>query len=179
MKGNTPSFRAAAAANPRVAAAERGHFSCSIWLNVSILIWASRATEPALRRIQRVTHELTTRFPAGHSNVAFVLDGVGPPTPEARKILTHLYREGVADLKCLGVVLEGGGFWASSLRSSITSMQLEAGRRTALGQYTSIAEIAAWMAPRHAAQTGVEISVEELQAALEAAREHAHPAAIR
>jgi hypothetical protein len=170
MRRNGPSL-GAALARPVVAEFEPGHFSCSIWQNVSILVWADRATKEALARIQqRVTKQMIERYPNGHSNVAFVLAGVQPPTPEAREIFTRLYQEGVSDLKCLGVVLEGDGFWASMLRSSITSMQIDSGRKTALGQYTSVDEIAAWMAPLHSERTGVPITPLQLRFALRTVR---------
>jgi hypothetical protein len=169
MRRNGPSL-GAALARPVVAEVEPRHFSCSVWQNVSILIWADRATGEALARIQRVTKQMIERYPNGHSNVAFVLAGVQPPTPEAREIFTHLYKEGVSDLKCLGVVLEGDGFWASMLRSSITSMQIQSGRKTALGQYTSVDEIAAWMAPLHSERTGVAITPLQLRFALRTVR---------
>jgi hypothetical protein len=174
--GNEPSSLEAALARPVVAEVEPGHFCCSVWQNVSILIWADRATKEALVRIQRVTKHMIERYPKGHSNVAFVLAGVKPPTPEARAIFTHLYNEGVSDLKCLGVVLEGDGFWASTLRSSITNIQLEATRATRLGQYTSIEEVASWMAPLHSERTGVAVTPLQLRVALRAARSDGVPA---
>jgi len=176
MRRKGPSSLDAALARPVVADVEPGHFCCTIWQNVSILIWADRATKEALGRIQRrVTRPMIEQYPNGHSNVAFVLAGVQPPTPEAREIFTHLYKEGVGDLKCVGVVLEGDGFWASMLRSSITNMQIESGRKTALGQYTSVDEIAAWMAPLHSERTGVEITALQLRVALRAARNEGVP----
>jgi hypothetical protein len=170
MKENEPSSLDAALARPVVAEFEPGHFCCSVWQNVSILIWADRATKEALGRIQRVTKRMIEGYPNGHSNVAFVLDGVKPPTPEAREIFTRLYNERVSHLKCLAVILEGTGFWASTLRSSVTNMQLEARRTTAIGQYTSIEELATWMAPIHAERTGVTITALQLRVALRAAR---------
>jgi hypothetical protein len=137
--------------------------------------WADRATGEALARIQRVTKQMIDRYPNGHSNVAFVLDGVRPPTPEARAIFTHLYDQRVSKLKCLGVVLEGEGFWASSLRSSITNMQLEASNSKALGQYTSIDEVATWMAPLHCERTGVAVTSAQLGSALRDARAEGVP----
>jgi hypothetical protein len=175
MSGNEPSSLDAALARPEVAEVEPGHFCCTVWQNISILIWADRATKEALGRIQRVTKRMIERYPGGHSNVAFVLDGVPPPTPEAREIFTRLYNERISHLKCLAVILEGSGFWASTLRSSITNMQLEAGRTTAIGQYTSIDELAAWMAPIHTQRTGVAITALQLRVALKAARTEGVP----
>lgn len=175
MRGNQPSALEAALARPVVAEVEPGHFCCSTWQNVSILIWADRATREALARIQRVTRRMIETYPGGHSNVAFVLDGVKPPTPEAREIFTRLYNERVSNLKCLAVVLEGSGFWASTLRSSITNMQLEARRATAIAQYTSIEEVAAWMASIHSERTGVAMTPLQLRVALRAARSEGVP----
>jgi hypothetical protein len=180
MRRNRPASLDAALARPVIAEVEPGQFCCSIWQNVSILIWADRATKETLGRIQRrVTIPLIAQYPNGHSNVAFVMAGVRPPTPEAREIFTHLYKEGVGDLKCVGVVLEGDGFWASMLRSTITNMELQSGRKTALGQYTTIDEMAAWMAPLHTERTGIAITPLQLRVALKAARTEGVPGVPR
>jgi hypothetical protein len=180
MRQRDPAALDAALARPVIAEFEPGHFCCSIWQNISILIWADRATKEALGRIQRVTKHLIEAYPNGHSNVAFVLDGVRPPTPEAREIFTRiLYNERVSDLKCLAVVLEGGGFWASTLRSAITNMQLESRRTTAMAQYTTIDEVAAWMASVHSERTGVTVTALQLRVALRAARSEGVPGARR
>jgi hypothetical protein len=70
----------------------------------------------------------------------------------------------------------GGGFWASTLRSSIINIQLEARRATALGQFTSLEEVAEWMAPIHSQRTGVAVTALQLRVALRSARGDGVPA---
>jgi hypothetical protein len=155
---------------PELADSEPGRFRCSFWQNVTFLLWSDVATLNAVQRIQRVTKAMIERYPSGHSNVSFVLKGVGPPTEDARVALGRSFDARVSTLKCLTTITEGDGFWASAMRSAIINMGMNSGSQLQMRLHGSIDEAASWLPEPHLERTGVEFSAQELAAALRAFR---------
>ncbi len=150
---------------------EVGRFRYSYWRNVSIGVWSDQATLQAVQRIWPLTRHLITEYPAGHSNVAFVLDGVPAPLQEAQAELARLFNARHTQLTCTAVIVEGTGFWASAMQSSITSMQLTSGGSMRLRLHRSVDEVLEWLPALHLQRTGVELNPDDLRRVLREARD--------
>jgi hypothetical protein len=150
---------------------EVGRFRYSYWRNLTIGVWAGQATLSAMQRVGRVSQLMVKSFPQGHSNVAFVLDGTPAPTPEAQAILTHVFDTRNSDLACTAVVVEGTGFWASSMHSAITGMRLAASGSMRLRLHSTIDEVVKWLPAAHKVRTGIELDPEHLTRILQTARD--------
>jgi hypothetical protein len=138
-----------------------GHFR-----NVSIVVWVSGADGPAATRMRAVAQHLIAKYPDGHSNVTIVLNGVAPPTEEARAAFAHIFDGRLSDLRCMAVVLEGEGFWASALRSTVTALRQGSSSSFALKLFSALEPVTEWLPSEHLARTGVALSASELRAAL-------------
>jgi hypothetical protein len=150
-------------------AMEPGRCHFSVYRNIAIGIWVGQANRAAAEAALRVAKEMAIRSPGRHSSVAFLLDGLPGPLPEALPLLNKLW-EKRPDLACTAMVLEGSGFWASGLRSMITNSRREGGGEVPLKIGTSIEEIVDWFSIQHEKATGMDIAPAELREALAFAR---------
>jgi len=148
-----------------------GRFRYSAWRNISIGIWASQATAEAAERVLRISKHLAKLHPGGHSNIVFVLDGAPAPTPEANEVFAKIHDSKVSDLACMAIVVEGGGFWASRIRSSITGVRLASPGAIQLRINDTIQDVLEWFPAEHFRRTGVAVTASELKAVLLATRE--------
>jgi hypothetical protein len=130
-------------------------FRYSGYRNVSIGVWTQQATLEAAQRITRLSQRMIKLHPGGHSNVVFILDGAPAPTPEAQQEFAGLYDERNSRLACMAIIVEGGGFWASRMRSMITGMRLASPGSIKLRVHENIDELLAWFPAEHAERTGV------------------------
>lgn len=165
---------AEAALEPIVA--EPGRFRCAIWRNISFLLWSDQATLNAVKKLGRVTKLLIERYPAGHSNISIVLNGVPPPTAEARAAFAHAFNDRLSLLRCMTTITEGDGFWASGMRSAITSMRMVSSQGLLMRLHDSIEAAAAWLPAPHEERTGVKIEGAELAEALRRFRQESQSA---
>jgi hypothetical protein len=149
---------------------EVGRFRYSRWRNLSIGVWAGQATLAAVQRVGRISQLMVKDYPHGHSNVAFVLDGVPAPTPEAQGAFSRVFDERNSDLSCTAIVVEGTGFWASSMHSAITGMRLAASGSMRLRLHSTIDEVLKWLPGVHLQRTGVELDPEHMRRVLQTAR---------
>lgn len=149
---------------------ERGHMSYALWRNISIAVWVGQATVPVLKALHEVSKEMVARFPRGHSSVAFVLDGVPPPTPDAQALVKQVF-EASSGLLTTAMVLEGSGFWASGLRGMLNNSHRDAASPTSLKIATDIDSVVGWFCEEHEARTGVEIAPMRLRQVLLHARQ--------
>lgn len=138
-----------------------GHFK-----NVSLAVWAGRADGPAVLRVRSLSQHLIAKYPDGHSNITFVLNGVAPPTEEARQAFSHIFDGRVSDLRSMAVVLEGEGFWASTLRSTVTWLRQAATTQFAVKLFNTIDEVAEWLPSEHLTRTGVAVTSADLRNAM-------------
>ena len=150
---------------------EPGRFRYSVWRNITIGVWADQATGEAARRIIAISRSMAKNHSAGHSNVIFVLDGAPPPTPEANQIFAQIHDQKVSDLACMGIVVEGSGFWASAIRSAITGVRMSTSSGIRMGVSDSVNQLMEWLPAEHSKRTGVSVSASELRPVLLALRE--------
>ncbi|HEX6240357.1 MAG TPA: hypothetical protein VFZ61_05670 [Polyangiales bacterium] len=148
-----------------------GRFRYSVWRNITIGVWADQATEEAARRIIALSRSMARNHAGGHSNVIFVLDGAPPPTPEANQIFAQIHDQKVSDLVCMGIVVEGSGFWASAIRSSITGVRMSSASGIRMGVSDNVNQLMEWLPAEHSKRTGVNVSASELRPVLVALRE--------
>lgn len=150
---------------------EPGRFRYSGWRNITIGVWADQATGEAAQRVLSISRQMARNHPEGHSNVIFVLDGAPMPTPEANAVFTKVYDRKVSDLSCMAVVIEGGGFWASAIRSTITSLRMAAqSGEVRMNVHDNMEQVLEWFPAEHTRRTGVFVTSSELRNVLIAAR---------
>jgi hypothetical protein len=159
-------------------AVERGRCHFSVYRNIAIGVWVAQANKAAAETALRVASSMGERFSGRHSSVAFLLDGLPGPMDEAMPALTKLWAKR-SDLACTAVIIEGGGFWASGLRSMINNTRREAGGDVPAHIGNSIDQVVGWLSAQNQRHTGVAIAPTELAEALtfarmlgEQAREH-------
>jgi hypothetical protein len=148
-----------------------GRFRFSLWRNVSITIWTAQATLEAGQRVLRVSRQLNRDFPEGRSQVLIVSAGTPAPDAETSELMTEIYSPHLSRVVCIATVLEGSGFWASGIRSRMTSMLIAAGSALAMRTHDSVEDVATWLPAEHAQRTGVSLNPGELRSMLLAVRE--------
>ena len=150
--------------------ADPGRFQYSIWGNVTVSVWTDQADLVAAQRVVAISRRVVQEHPEGHSTVLFVLTGVPAPTPEAAATFAKLYDPANSKIACLGVVLEGDGFWASVMRSTFTRLQVAGGGAMTLRVFENVEQLVTWLPREHALRTGVHLDPAQLTGALHAIR---------
>jgi hypothetical protein len=62
--------------------------------------------------------------------------------------------------------LEGAGFWASGIRSRMTSMRIAAGSKMVMRTFDALDEVESWLPDEHAKRTGVVVDPTTLRAVM-------------
>jgi hypothetical protein len=150
---------------------DEGRFRYSVWSNISVGVWADQATLEAAQRVIRVSKWMAERFPGGHSNIVFVLDGAPAPTAEANQVFAKVYDDKFSDLACMGIIIEGTGFWASGMRSLITSQRLHTPGKVRVRVSETVDDLLEWFMPEHTARTGEKLAAQDVRSALLGLRE--------
>lgn len=163
-----PSQRSPATA-PEILTFERERCVFLAYRNITMAVWTGQADLAAAQAAERAARMMAARHRAGRSYVAFILDGLPGPTPDATEILTRLMGQRDS-LACIAYVVEGSGFWASGLRGMIANVYRESGAAGRLKIGATLDEVAGWLSSKHQEATGVAISEAELREALQHAR---------
>lgn len=156
---------------PETVEIDPGRFRYSLWENVSIGVWQNQATASAAERIHELSLRNAKRFPHGYSNVVFIMAGAPAPTPEGSKILARFYEQGATSIACIGIVLQGEGFWASGMRSMVLNMRMDKRSGMPIRVVDDIDSLLGWLPVEHARKTGVELDPDLLRRALTDARD--------
>jgi hypothetical protein len=149
------------------------NYLLSTWGNVAITAWGTQGTAPLVARHAQCLAELARRYPEGFSSLHLIGKQAPLPTPEARAKLSEILEQYHATLACVGVVLEGSGFWASAIRSFILGLRLLGPRRVDLEVRSRIVDIAGWLPLPHRERTGRAIDARELENVLTQVRARA------
>ena len=147
-----------------------GRFRYSAWRNLTIGVWADQATQQAAERVLQVSRLMVSQHPTGHSSIVFVLDGAPAPTPEANEVFAKIYDDKISDLSCMAIVIEGGGFWASRIRSTITSLRMSTPGPMMIRVADKLEQVLEWFPGEHSLRTGVRVTPSELKTVLTATR---------
>lgn len=118
------------------------------------------------QRILQVGRSLTRSFPQGRSQVMFIAAGAPAPDPETSELLSVIYDPQRSGITCIAAVLEGAGFWASGIRSRITSMRISAGSKMVMRTFDALDEVATWLPEEHAKRTGILIEPDALRSVM-------------
>jgi hypothetical protein len=150
--------------------AEANAFAFCAWENLTIILWATNATGPAVERLAKATWQAIDACPQGISAVHIVANGAALPTAEARAAFVQVIADVGDHLACAAVVLEGSGFWAATLRSVITGIRMLSPGKFPMKFHESIEEVPRWLPKEHFKLTGTRISAQALSNALTEAR---------
>jgi hypothetical protein len=126
--------------------------------NITLIVWWSQATAAAVERVASVTRIVCAQHPEGFSNIHVIRDGAALPSPEARSGFVRMMKDHAAQLRNVAVVLGGEGFWASMMRSAITSMRFVSPRSFEMRLHGRSGEILNWLPSSHWQRTRVELS---------------------
>jgi hypothetical protein len=133
------------------------------WQNLSFVVWLGPANIESVARLDQISLALRERYPQGVSGVHIVVSGQTQlPTAEARAALVRMTNDYGTWLCAIAVVIRGGGFWASAMRSVVTAMRVLGSRAFEMRIHGSIEEVVEWLPERHFKRTGVQITRVEL-----------------
>ena len=141
---------------------EPGRVYIGAWRNIVFVVWQAAATGPAVERLSRVSHTMKAQHPERVTYIHIIPDRAGLPTAEARSALITLMKELAQSIASAAVVVGGTGFWASTMRSTITGIRFLSPRAFELRLHASVAEIVEWLPKAHRERTGVAIAPTEL-----------------
>ena len=150
---------------------EEPGFVITEWKNVSIVVWGVQATLPRAAKLRDAGEALIARHPEGIASVQIIANGVALPDSATRAELDRLTNGFAPNLSCIATVLEGSGFWASAMRSFITSIHWVARRPFKVRIGSTLADAAAWIPAPHYERTRVRLGQAELLRALTSTRE--------
>ena len=116
------------------------------WQNIAINVWATQPSAAAVDVLSELTERSLMECPGGIASIHCIAQGAGLPLPDARARLGELARRYDKHLLCVGVLLQGDGFWASALRSALSGIVLLAPRGYTLRFYGDVQELSRFVA---------------------------------
>jgi hypothetical protein len=139
---------------------------------LTVTAWFDQLDKPSAQVLARVNDDLIARL-AGErvSSVHLVNSRVKLPDAETREMLAKIMRDSTTALACATVIIDGGGFWASALRSFVTGMRVLAPGSIDLHAHASVAEVMTWLPAEHLKRTGTPIDTEQLERLLQAGKQ--------
>ena len=147
-----------------------GHYQICSLQNLTLVFWAAQANAAAAHNILLVTRKFVLQHPEGFSCIHIVREGAAVPDAAARAGFVKMMDEFQQHMKCVGVVLDGAGFWASAVQGAITGMRMLAPRTFVIRIASSTDEIASWLAPESSRRTGIKVEPAHVSEAIHAAR---------
>jgi hypothetical protein len=96
------------------------------------------------------------------SIIQVIPDSTALPTDEAKDLLLKMTEAGGQSLACLVYVMSGEGFWASAMRSYLTSVHWVRHRPFVPRILETIEDVAFWLPSVHRERTGVDVPAQEL-----------------
>jgi hypothetical protein len=131
---------------------------------VTVIAWFGRLEKASAEVLARVTVDCVARLQGRVGSSVHLVDArVKLPDADAREVLAQIMRTSARDVACVSVVVDGGGFWASAMRSFITSLSVLAPRSVELHAHASIDQVLAWLPPEHHKRTGVTVQRDALE----------------
>lgn len=136
-----------------VLAFEPDHYVMSRWRNLTIIYWMNQATGPAVKLLTELTRDVVQQYPGGFSNIHIVREGAALPDAEARVGFAGMMDEHAKRMACVGVVLMGGGFWASALQGIGTGLRMITPRTYMMRFARNPDELRTWLPNEHNRRT--------------------------
>jgi hypothetical protein len=131
---------------------------------LTVTVWFARPDKAAALTLSRVSDDCIARMRGElGSSVHMVNARVKLPDAETRDVLAQIMKNTGNALACAAVIVDGGGFWASALRSFVTGLRVLAPGTVDLHAYASIQEVLAWLPAEHHKRTGKTLAVEQVE----------------
>jgi hypothetical protein len=92
---------------------------------------------------------------------------MAPPTSDARELLVKTMESHGSNVAAMGIVLMGGGFWASAFHAAITGIRMISRRSVEMRIDGALGPTVRWLCPLHTKRTATPIHPEELCRAAE------------
>ena len=118
------------------------------WREVFIVVWATQATLEHMTAFGRLAERMVGEHGKA-STIQVLTPGSTVPTPDARAELNGLSERYADRLICCAAPLEGAGFWASTMRSFLTGLQLFTRSRFRTKICATLEEGVQWLASLH------------------------------
>lgn len=144
---------------------EPGVCAIGVRQNLTVIVWWTQATAPAVERVARLTRDVCAEHRA-MSNIHLIRDGALVPTSQARTGFVQMMRDHADQLSNVGVVVGGSGFWASMMRSAITGMRFVSPQTFELRLHGRAHEILNWLPRAHELRCSASLPHEALASIL-------------
>jgi hypothetical protein len=128
----------------RKIASGEGYYFASRGL-VYVLDWRDTVTSEGLDASVRGKREALKESPAGVA-VLNLMRPFGIPSPQIRDYAEKKQNEDIAGVLCHATVIDGGGFWASAMRSTLAGLYLVGKSPFPRRVFGSVGDSAAWVA---------------------------------
>lgn len=141
------------------------------WRNVVVIGWYGNPSAAASDRLTEMTAELLERMAPTEklSYVHLVTRKLTLPDAATRASLLDSSHRFATRTALSGVVVSGGGFWASAVRGFVTGIAVLAPRSLDLRVFGSVQQLLPWFTTEHTKRTGVRVDADELLNVLEQA----------
>ena len=146
-------------------------FRMAIVCQVAAVGWFGPVDKQSAETLAQLMRQVVMRAPTERFSVVHVVNSrVGVPDAETREVLAEISRYSTVHVACALVILAGAGFWASAVRSVMTSLRVMTQGTFDLRAHASIAETVAWLPAEHLKRTGVTITPLQLEHLLSTAQ---------
>jgi hypothetical protein len=135
--------------------------------NIMIIAWSERANGAAVVKLDLASKRMAAAYPSGFSAIHLIADKAGVPNPDARSGMMKIMSEQAKSIACVGIVVGGTGFWASTMRSFITGMRFMTPRNFDLRLHGTTAEVVEWLPKQHAKLTEISVDAKSLARVLD------------
>jgi hypothetical protein len=143
------------------------------WRCVSFNVWRRAMDTQGIRTAKAHLRDMRARFPAGYvSMVLFPEQGRDIKLEIAESLraeVSDIVRESAGAVRASAILLEGGGFFAATMRTAGSGIVLLTRPEYPVKFHESLDAACAWLAPYGVTQSGAKLSTSELTAAARAA----------
>jgi hypothetical protein len=126
--------------------------------------WSTAPTVEHVEAFMALAQSLSATYPR-NSNVTLVMGNTELPGADARASLEVLTAQYAPAIHSVALVIDGGGFWASMIRSFLTGLHVLRGNGYRCKAFATPTDAASWLLPPHNADTGVVLTDDELKSA--------------
>ncbi len=121
MQRRTPRSNRPPTLDPRELAERTGHVG-----NVVLQVWSEWPSPERLKQTRDLVRAAHGEHPSKVALLLRVMDGCGVPDPRELRSVSRFLHEIEDEVHGVAIVLEGGGFWVSSMRAIFSSVVLMA-----------------------------------------------------
>lgn len=149
---------------PRIVRVSAAHV-LSEWRGHVLGIWSGAPDIEAARALAITVERLALQRPGRTAYLGQIRSLSAVPEEPIRRILIELGRRVNLTLNCAGIVIDGQGFHAATVRAFVTGLGLAAGSRFPMRGFSTLAALVAWARPRLIAAQCDPGTEQEIQAA--------------